>query len=66
MTVTKTNETVRLNLTLDTEFFELLKDKADSEYLLVGQWVRRYLMKNILSADNNTYSKCTTQNETNM
>ena len=66
MTVTKGNETVRLNLSLDTEFYKLLRSKADHDYLQVGSWVKQYLMKRVLCDSDNTYDKCATQNENYM
>ena len=56
--------TIRLNLTLDKEFYDLLKENAEKEFIQVGTYVRQYLMKSLLS--NNTYSKCFTQNEKSM
>ncbi len=50
----------RLNLTLDKEFYELLKQRADQDFIPIGTYVKQYLMKALLP--NNTYSKCLTQN----
>jgi hypothetical protein len=55
-------KTVRMKLTLDSEFYELLCSKAKSDYTKVATWTRQFLMKSLLP-ENNTYSKCLTQNE---
>lgn len=66
MTDLKTNkQTVRLKLTLEKEFYELLCSKAKSDYSKVATWTRQFLMRELMS-DNNTYSKCSTQNESIM
>ena len=52
----------RLNLTIDKEFYSLLKQRADQEYLQVGTYVRQFLMKN-LSDDHNLIVKPLTKND---
>lgn len=42
------NEVVRLNLTLDKEFFALLKEKAKKDYLQVGTWTQQFLKKKLI------------------
>lgn len=50
----KNTKSERLNLTLDKEFYDLLKEKADQEFLNVGTYVRQFIMKR-MSDNNNTY-----------
>ena len=45
------NDTVRLNLSLSKEFFELLQQKSQYDYVQVGTWVKSYLMKNLIEGD---------------
>lgn len=58
-----TNETVRLNLSLSKEFYDLLQQNAKNEYVQVGTWTKSYLMKNLLEGDKE--EKCLTQNGNN-
>jgi len=57
-------DTVRLNLVLSKEFYGLLKQNANNEYLRIGTWTKTFLMKNLLSGDNKL-EKCITENERN-
>jgi hypothetical protein len=53
--------TVKMNLCLDKDFYELLQDKAKNDYVKVATWTKQYLMKCLLEK-NNSESKCLTQN----
>ena len=57
-------DTVRLNLVLSKEFYGLLKQNANNEYLRIGTWTKTFLMKNLLAGDNKL-EKCITENERN-
>jgi hypothetical protein len=57
----KKKNNVRLNLTLSEEFFNQLKKHADQEYVLIGTWVKSYLMKNLAKGDKE--EKMINQNE---
>ena len=57
-------DTVRLNLVLSKEFYGLLKQNANNEYLRIGTWTKTFLMKNLLAGDNKP-EKCITENERN-
>jgi len=61
----KKQQVVKMNLSLDREFFELLQEKAKQDYVRVATWVKQYLMKNLLEK-NNDDSKCLTQNGNRM
>ena len=50
------NKTVRkpygkMNLTLDLEFYQFLRQKAREEHLPVSTYVKKYLMDNLLTDD---------------
>jgi hypothetical protein len=57
--------TVKMNLCLDKDFYELLQDRAKNDYVKVATWTKQYLMKCLLEK-NNSDSKCLTQNGTGM
>ena len=61
----KKQQVVKMNLSLEREFFELLQEKAKKDYVRVATWVKQYLMKNLLEK-NNDDSKCLTKNGTGM
>lgn len=50
-----------MNLCIDKEFFDLLQEKADDEFMKVSSWTKWFLMKNLL--DNNKKVKPVTANE---
>ena len=58
----KKNQIVKMNLSLEKDFYELLQANAKRDYVRVSTWTKQYLKKNLL--DKNNYdSKCVTQNE---
>jgi hypothetical protein len=58
-------QTVKMNLSLERDFYELLQDRAKDDYVKVATWTKQYLMKCLLEK-NNSKSKCLTQNGTTM
>ena len=46
---------VKMNLTIDPEFYELLKENASHDYSRVSTWTKQYLMKSLLHKDENWY-----------
>ena len=62
MKKTKKTPNVKMNLTLSKEFYQMLQDKAKSDYMRVATWTKQFLMKNLLS--HKTESKVTVNNET--
>lgn len=58
----KKQQVVKMNLSLEREFYELLQEKAKEDYVRVATWVKQYLMKNLLEK-NNSDDKCLTKNE---
>jgi hypothetical protein len=56
---------VKMNLSLEREFYELLRDHAESDYVKVATWTKQFLMKN-LSGGHKTDTKCVISNGTEM
>lgn len=61
----KTQQIVKMNLSLDKEFYELLQDKAEKDYVRVATWTKQYLMRNLLEKKNESI-KCVTEDGTAM
>ena len=61
----KKQQIVKMNLSLEREFFELLQEKAKKDYVRVATWVKQYLMKK-KKKKNNDDSNCLTQNGNTM
>ncbi len=61
----KNQEIVKINLSLEREFYELLKAHAKKDYVKVATWTKQFLMKNLLEK-NNSDSKCLTNDGTTM
>lgn len=58
-------QNVKMNLSLQRDFYEFLQEKAKNDYVKVATWTKQYLMKNLLEK-NNSESKCLTKNGTAM
>jgi predicted HicB family RNase H-like nuclease len=41
------NDSKRVNLTIDNEFYTLLKKKADEDFIKLGTWVKQFLKQNV-------------------
>ena len=52
---------VKMNLTLEKEFFDLLQQQADEDFIKVATWTKRFLKKNLLTR--NKPSQSLTENE---
>ena len=61
----KNQQNVKMNLSLDKEFYELLQENAKQDYVKVATWTKQFLMKNLLEK-NNSESKCLTKDGTTM
>lgn len=61
MTKNREQKHVKMNLCIDKDFFDLLQEKADDEFMRVSTWTKWYLMKNLL--DNNKKVKTIRENE---
>jgi predicted DNA-binding ribbon-helix-helix protein len=56
---------VKLNISLEPEFYELLEEKAKEDYLKVATLTKQILKRSLLSKNNND-SNCITKNEEGM
>lgn len=61
MTTRQKLERVKMNLTLEKEFYDFLLEQAEQDYMRVATWTKQYLKKNLLP--NNKASKRLTENE---
>jgi hypothetical protein len=59
-------QNVKMNLSLEKDFYELLQEKAKKDYVKVATWTKQYLKKGLLEKNNSDSNKCLTQNGTNM
>jgi hypothetical protein len=66
MKMIKKTPNVKMNLSLDSDFYELLQQRAKNDYVKVATWTKQYLMKGLLEKNNSDSNKCLTQNGTNM
>jgi predicted HicB family RNase H-like nuclease len=41
------NDSKRVNLTFDNEFYACLKAKADADFIKLGTWVKQFLKQNV-------------------
>ena len=48
----KMMQNVKLSLSIDREFFELLKRNAQKDYVKVSTWVKQLLKRNLLENNN--------------
>jgi hypothetical protein len=49
----KTNsQNVKMNLSVDREFFDLLQHRAKTDYMKVATWTKQYLKKHLLEQNN--------------
>ena len=60
----RNQQIVKMNLSLDRDFYDLLKANADRDYVRVATWTKQFLMKNLLEK-NNSDSKCVTNKRDN-
>ena len=61
----RNQQNVKMNLSLEKDFYELLQARAKQDYVKVATWTKQFLMKNLLEK-NNSDSKCLTKNGTTM
>lgn len=53
---------VKLNLSLDREFYQVLKEHASSDFVPVATWTKQFLMRH-LSVGHKPAEKCIQPNE---
>ena len=61
MTTKQKLERVKINLSLEKEFYDFLLEQAELDYMRVATWTKRFLKKNLL--DKNKEFKSVSQNE---
>lgn len=61
----KKTPNVKMNLSLDRDFYQLLQERAKNDYMRVATWTKQYLMKCLLEK-NNSDSKCLTNDRVTM
>jgi len=61
----KKSTNVKMNLSLEKDFYALLQENAKKDYVKVATWLKQYLKKGLLEK-NNRASKCLTQNGNNI
>jgi hypothetical protein len=64
MSTTKKIQNVKMNLTLPEEFYQVLKENAQNDYVKVATWTKQFLMKNLRG--DKLEKKCVTSNEAAM
>jgi len=52
---------VKMNLTIDKEFYKLLKEHASKDFALVSTWTKQFLMKQL--KNNSEGVNCSTKDE---
>lgn len=57
-------QNVKMNLTLPQEFYQVLRENAQNDYVKVATWTKQFLMKN-LQGDKRE-EKCLTSNDAAM
>jgi len=58
----KNNSTIKMNLSLEKDFYDLLQANAKQDYVKVSTWTKQFLKKNLLDK-NKCDSKVLTSNE---
>lgn len=61
----RNQQNVKMNLSLEKDFYELLKARAEKDYVKVATWTKQFLMRSLLEK-NNSDSKCLTKDGTTM
>ena len=59
----RNKQTIKMNLSLEKDFYELLQKNAKRDYMLTSTWTKQFLKRNLLDK-NNSDSKLLTKNET--
>jgi hypothetical protein len=58
----KNKPTIKMNLSLEKDFYDLLQANAKQDYVKVSTWVKQFLKRNLLDV-NKCDSKVLTSNE---
>jgi hypothetical protein len=60
----KKTQIVKMNLTLSREFYQVLQQQAQRDYMKVATWTKQFLMKNLI--DNKLDSNSLNNDENGM
>ena len=52
-------QTVKMNLSFNKEFYGLLQENARKDYMRVSTWVKQFLMKSLLEKNNSDTNSLT-------
>jgi len=61
MTTKQKLERVKINLSLEKEFYDFLFEQAQQDYMRVATWTTQFLKKSLLEKNNK--AKCQMKNE---
>jgi hypothetical protein len=65
MRKSKKIKTIKMNLTLTQDFYQLLKENAGTDYMKVATWTKQFLMKSLIDR-HKPEEKILIENETKM
>ena len=54
--MSKNKPTVKINLSLDKDFYDLIQRNAELNYVRPATWVKQQLMRSILGKNNNDFN----------
>lgn len=60
----KRKQNVRMNLTMDWDFYQVLKKHAANDFMKVATWTKQYLMKSLFDKNKDADFNCETKNGT--
>ncbi len=58
-------QTIKMNLSLEKDFYGLLQKRAREDYVKVSTWTKQFLMRNLLDRDNGKTSNGVTKDDGN-
>jgi hypothetical protein len=59
----KKNKKVKLNLSLDKEFYDLIRRNAQNDYVQIATWTKQFLMKHLYEKNNSDSNGLTNNGE---
>jgi hypothetical protein len=62
----KKEKMIKMNLSIDKEFYALLQKKAQEDYVRVSTWTKQFLMKSLLGKNNGKKGNCLINDEYSM
>ena len=64
MSTTRKIQNVKMNLTLPVEFYQVLRENAQNDYVKVATWTKQFLMKNLQQGDKSVKNSVTENDAT--